>query len=281
MKNTITYLLAMFFTGLFLISCDSQNMVSSDSQIVISSDPQVDSSPGIYRVVLTDAPAAYDAVYIDVQEVRVHSDSDADTDENEWIVIQSEPVRVNLLDLTNGRQELLGEEELQPGRYQQIRLILGTNNEIVIDGESHQLRTPGAQQSGLKLKTDAEIESGKIYTLLLDFDASRSVVKTGAGGYLLKPVIRAVQLDETGSVAGNIEPAESLPWVYTIADDDTIAGTQAEEDGDFLMIGIPSGTYQISIEPSEGEYNSTVIPQVKVSAPDTTHLDPITLDSND
>lgn len=266
MKNNVTvYLLATFILSVFLASCDSQS----------------DTAPGSLRVSLTDAPAEYDAVYIDIREVLVHSDASADDDESEWTVINDHPVRVNLLDLTNGRQEILGEEELQPGQLRQVRLVLGDDNELVIDGASHELTTPSAQQSGLKLNINAEIESDKIYNLLLDFDASRSIVQAGASGkFILKPVIRTVHLEETGAIAGTVEPADLQPWVYTLADGDTLAGTRADSDGSFLMIGIPTGTYQVSVEPSAEEFNSTVIPQIEVTAPDTSFLETIELEGS-
>ena len=43
------------------------------------------------------------------------------------------------------------------------------------------LTTPSAQHSGLKLNVHAELTEGITYKILLDFDAVRSVVKTGSG----------------------------------------------------------------------------------------------------
>jgi hypothetical protein len=247
-----------------------------------SCDLTTDTAPGTLQVMLTDAPGDYESVYIDIQEVRVHISSDAEDEESGWRVIRDEPIRVDLLELTNGNMEFLGETELEPGRYSQLRLILGDDNELVIDGQSHTLTTPSAQQSGLKLNINAEIESGTTYTLLLDFDASRSIVQAGASGmYLLKPVIRTVNLTESGAIEGAVEPADALPWVYAIAGEDTLAGTRASEEGDFLMIGVPSGTYQVSIVPTNEDYNSTVISNVEVVAPDTTQLGTIDLEDGE
>ena len=54
------------------------------------------------------------------------------------------------------------------------------------------LTTPSAQHSGLKLNVHAELTEGITYKILLDFDAARSIVKTGSGAYNLKPVIRTI-----------------------------------------------------------------------------------------
>ncbi len=255
----------MLIAGIFLLaSCDLSDDLSNE--------------PGTLQVFLTDAPGNYDEVWVDIQEVRVHRQADAEEEDSGWRTINDQPVRVDLLELTNGNYEILGEAELEAGTYSQIRLILGDQNELVIDGEVHHLTTPSAQQSGLKLNINAEIEGGENYTLLLDFDASRSIVRAGnSGKYILKPVIKAVNLAQTGAIGGSIEPAEALPWVYAIANEDTLAGTQATDEGDFLLIGLENGTYQVSIVPSVEGYNSEVVSNIEVSAPDTTFIDTVTL----
>jgi len=257
-------------------------------------DPKDNNDPGTMRVFLTDAPADYESVVIDIREIRIHknadaemedeSDSDSDNngeenDDGEWIIISDEPRKVDLLQLTNGITEFLGETELEAGTYSQMRLILGDENEITVDGVTRKLTTPSAQQSGLKLNIQAEVESNAVYTLLLDFDASRSIVKAGnSGKFLLKPVIKTVNLALTGAIGGTVEPAEALAWVYAIADQDTLAGTRADEEGDYLMIGLLSGSYNVAVVPDETVYNSVLIEGVEVTAPDTTFIDTVTLE---
>lgn len=251
-------------TALFLFtSCD------------VSNDGSSDSTTGTLQVYLTDAPADYDAVWIDIEEVRIHLNDNEEIKDNDdgWITISEDPMRVNLLDLTNGELEVLGEAELEAGTYSQIRLILGDDNEIVKDGVSHTLDTPSAQQSGLKINIHADIEEGVVYTLLLDFDASRSIVEAGKSGkFILKPVIRTVALEETGAIEGSIEPAEALPWVYAIAGDDTLAGTKATVDGDFRLIGLLPGLYTVAVEPTKGDFLNEELTGVEVFASDTTDV---------
>jgi hypothetical protein len=202
-------------------------------------------------------------------------------DDSGWIDIINEPKRIDLLSLINGNVELLGEIDLEPGEYNQMRFILGEENSIVIDGESIPLDTPSAQQSGLKLNIQSEIVEGGIYTLLLDFDASRSIVQAGASGkYILKPVIRSVSLQASGAIEGVIVPAEAEPWVYAIADRDTLSGTRATDSGNFRLIGLPAGTYQVSIEPTDSQYDHEVISNVEVENNATTILGPVILNND-
>lgn len=44
------------------------------------------------------------------------------------------------------------------------------------------------------------------YTLMLDFDAAQSIVLTGNGKYLLKPVIRAIPQSVSGAITGIVSP---------------------------------------------------------------------------
>lgn len=169
-----------------------------------------DGGTGTMSVTMTDAPAPYDSVHVTINEVRVKKEDndndsndsendngeDSDSEEDSWTTISDEQMRVNLLELTNGNQISLGSEELEAGNYEQIRLILGDDNTVTVNGETHNLQTPSAQQSGLKLNIDAEVEEDTEYDLLIDFDAARSIVEQGNGGYLLKPVLRAVNLEE-------------------------------------------------------------------------------------
>lgn len=258
------YLSLVLLLPLLIMSCDS-----SDSN----------TETGTLRVLLTDAPADYESVFIDVQGVRIHQSTDAEEEDSGWIDIMTEPNRVDLLSLINGNVELLGELDLEPGQYNQMRFILGEDNEVVIDGESIPLDTPSAQQSGLKLNIQSDITEGGLYTLLLDFDASRSIVQAGASGkFILKPVIRTVSLQSSGAIEGDIVPEAAQPWVYAIADQDTLSGTRATDSGNFRLIGLPTGTYQVSVVPTDDQYDHEVISDVEVENNATTVIGPIIID---
>lgn len=188
---------------------------------------------------------------------------------------------VNLLDLTNGASKVLGEKPLSTGTYSQIRLILGSNNYVVKNGQRYNLMVPSSQQTGIKINTNISVESNTTYTLLLDFDSNRSVVKTGNGSnpYLLKPVIRAVNQANTGSIAGTIQPVQAKLFIYAISDTDTVATAMADTtSGDFKMIGLNNGTYSLSIIPADTTvYADTTITNINVSMRETKQLGTIML----
>src|SRR5690242_8947336 len=132
------------------------------------------------KVRMTDAPAAYDQVNVDIigVEFKVNSGTTVNLNVN--------PGVYNLLDFANGVDTLIASADVPSGELSQVRLILGSNNTIVVDGQPYPLETPSAMQSGLKLNVHTTLQPGVLYELLLDFDASQSIVVEGNGTYKLK-----------------------------------------------------------------------------------------------
>lgn len=240
-----------------------------------------DSTPGMgtMEIKLHDAPADYDEVNVFIERVEVNNSTNEDEG---WQVISEPNEQFNLLELTNGVFEVIGEAELEEGLYPQIRLILSRdNNNVVVDGESHDLFIPSGSQTGVKLNVNAEIEEGIVYTLLLDFDALRSVHTTGqspAIDYILKPVIRASNEALTGNIGGNVSPVDARAAVFAIAGEDTLSSTYADEDsGEFLLVGLEDGSYDVSVEPREDGFGSEYLENVEVTVGETTDLETIEL----
>lgn len=164
----------------------------------------------------------------------------------------------NLLDYTNGKDILLASSTLPTGKIAQTRLILGPNNSLKLkDSTVTPLKTPSGQQSGVKLDINAELESDVTYTLLLDFDAAQSVVARGDGQYNLKPVIRTITQAITGGIKGTVTPAEYKPGIYVIRATDT-AGGFADDNGNFLVKGLPAGTYTVKFYAEGGTHDKTL-----------------------
>ena len=159
---------------------------------------------GTLGVSLTDAPACgFDAVNVAVRQVRVHQSAAAAGSAGGWSEITLQPARkINLLDLTNGVLEHLGETALPAGHYTQLRLMLSANdasnpfrNSVVRSsgsGAQLALTTPSAVQTGIKLVHGFDVPAGERVDLVLDFDACKSVVALGNGSFLLKPVVKAI-----------------------------------------------------------------------------------------
>src|SRR5690348_2388603 len=97
--------------------------------------------PSRLDIYLTDDPADYQAVWIDIREVKVKASND--TSGEDWVDVPLlKPGAYNLLDLRNGRDTILGGVALPAGKISQIRLVLGDNNKLVLkDGTEVSLKT--------------------------------------------------------------------------------------------------------------------------------------------
>ena len=226
------------------------------------------------QVWLTDAPGDYEAVNIDLQSVEVHVGNE--TDDAGWRTIDVRKGIYNLLELTNGLDTLLGEITIPEGEISQIRLKLGSENSIKVNGEVFELSTPSGQQSGLKLQVHENLVAGITYKILLDFDVARSIVETGNGSFKLKPVIRTITEAEDGAVKGEVTPKESSPAVYAIIGTDTLATTYTDSTGAFLLRGLAAGTYRISFVPNS-QYQPTEKNEVIVALGQVTNVGVITI----
>lgn len=241
------------------------------------------SGMGSMTVEMTDAPIdSADAVNVFIERVEVNNTED---EEEGWETLSEPQQEYNLLDLTNGATEVIGAGDLEAGTYPQIRLVLSREGHSVeVDGEVHDMFVPSGAQTGIKLNIDAEIEEDIDYVLLLDFDASRSVVEAGANEqnpYILKPVIKAKEKAITGNIEGVVEPADAEPVVYAIADEDTLASTIADTDnGEFRLIGLEEGSYDVSVDPRNEDYESTTVEGVEVEVEETTDIETIELSGN-
>ena len=221
-----------------------------------------DSNTTNIQLKLIDAPGDYKEVNIEIIDIQYNS-SDSEDSWRSFTPVDGYPINIDLTELIAGNSLLLTDEIIPSGMLKQIRLVLSNNNTIVIEGEINpiHLDTPSAQQSGLKLKLDAELEPGFSYTFILDWDVQKSIVKAGnSGKYLLKPVIRVNTEVNSGSISGkvigevqgdNIDDAVPLKditvSIYTTGDT-YIAESLTNENGDFIIQGLGAGNYKIKIE---------------------------------
>lgn len=240
------------------------------------------SGTGSMTVEMTDAPIdSADAVNVFIERVEVNREGDSDG----WVTLNEPQQEFDLLELTNGATTVIGSSELEAGTYPQIRLILSNDGHSVeVDRNSYDMFIPSGAQTGIKLNINAEIQEDIEYVLLLDFDASRSVVEAGQNDqrpYILKPVIKANEKAITGNIEGTVDPTEAEAVVYAIADSDTLASTIADtSDGYFKLIGLEEGTYDVSVDPRNDDYSEETQPDVDVAVEETNDIGTVELSQN-
>jgi len=227
------------------------------------------------QIKMTDAPGNFDKINLSVKEIVLVSG------DKPYVFAASAGI-FDILDFRIGTSNpdiLVASGEMPSGEITEIRLVLNeTGNTIVVNGVQQELKTPSAQTSGWKVKLTAnpELVEGATYTLLLDFDAAKSIVSTGNGKYLLKPVVRGIASATTGLISGTVLPLASHPEVLVIAGTDTVGTVADPLTGKFTVGGLSSGTYSVKFAPVVG-YRDSTITAVKVALGQNTSLGTVTL----
>lgn len=167
----------------------------------LRSFPPVSNSPTVasnnLRLSLTDAPSKdLKSVWVNVDHAELFVKRGGG--QGRLIVAQNLGM-VDLMTLRNGVSLPMQDMTLPVGtEISAIRLVLKADNNhgIKTNGSRCDMKTPSAQQSGIKihLAQPFTIEEGQTYSMIMDFDAEKSVVVRGHGGCLLKPVLKLLSV---------------------------------------------------------------------------------------
>ena len=178
-----------------------------------------DVATGTLSLSMTDASSSdYKAVFVTIDEVQVHLGGN-ENNPNHWksVDMPISPLTVDLFDLVNGVREDLGLVDLDAGRYTQMRLIIGEYpnpddypfaNYVVTNTEPpvvHELKIPSGYNTGFKVVNGFTINADQMTELILDFDATRSVIQAGSSGqWLLKPTVKAIEEGGYAIIKGRV-----------------------------------------------------------------------------
>lgn len=264
MKKKIAYLaIAVLLAGISTFTACKKDSDSSNSGMTK------------VQIRMTDAPGNFEKINLSVKEIVLIS-------AGKPYVFASTVAKFNILDFRIGTANpdiLVADGEMPSGEITEIRLILNdSGNTIVIGGVESALTTPSAQSSGWKVKLTANpaLVAGVTYSLLLDFDAAKSIVSTGNGKYILKPVVRGITAASSGLISGTVLPLLSYPEVLVIAGTDTV-GTMANPlTGKFTVGGLAGGNYSVKFVAAAG-YRDSTITNISVALGQNTEMGTIVL----
>ena len=263
---------------------------------------------GVMKLSITDAPidtTGLEGVYITINEIQVHT-----TDAGWQTLDEFEgPKTFNLLDLTRGITEELGDFKLEGGNYTQIRFILDAVEQdhnpqsnpgcyLAFRDESTQpLFVPSGAQSGFKAVGEFMVPVNDTIKLTADFDVRKSVIKAGnSGKFILKPTIRVIAEGEAGQIRGNVtniaDSTEVVVYAYsdaTYKDEESadpeegkvrfpnaVSNDVVDSLGVYHIAYLAAGTYDLIVTTLVDDKFSEVlgvVEDVVVESRKTTHCD--------
>ncbi len=208
---------------------------------------------GTMNVHLVDAPSPYDAINLHVVSVEIYSAGTG------WVTLGTPDRTIDLLKLHDGVEEVLAKgASLPAGSYGQMRLVLGSGNEVVLsDGTTQPLKVPSGMQSGVKLPVQFDVAEGTTKDVFIDFDAHRSIFLHQAGHsgqYILRPVVRALDKVVTGSVSGTLtDEAGGAPLAGV-----TVMAETVDASGNVTVVNSATtaadGSYTLGLLPVGASY---------------------------
>lgn len=234
---------------------------------------------GVLSLSLTDAPVDADnveSVNIQFEEIQYHRNGQWETfDEFDG------PRTIDVLALSGGETEALGDFTLPEGRYTQIRFMLGIGEKgdgnegsyiSFNDGTDagtydEPLFVPSGQQSGYKAIGNFSVPANGTVSVTADFDLRRAVVETGDGDYILRPTLRLVVDDQAGAISGSVTntTAENdySVFAYESGDYDSSEADLPGDDSSRFDNAVGSspvedGSYKISFL-AEGDYDLVLV----------------------
>jgi hypothetical protein len=291
---------------LFLSGCSGKSGSSMNSSVPATvnmtvSDPATCSGPR----------GPFSHIYVTITDVQINASPSAGDNDPGWIdltpKLQQNPQQVDLLGQLGQANDqcflaMLGSTtDLQPGSYQQIRIVLassstavqgnqcgGNANCVVVSSNPNApqpLLLSSESQTGLKIPSGQiaggqfVVAAGQTEDLDIDFNACASIVTEGNGQFRLKPVLHAGDVTSTSSsINGTLvdsvsaQPVAGGNTVVALERKDNsgvdrvIMETVTDSSGAFVFCPVAAGSYDVvavAINGAGTAYAATVITAVQ------------------
>ncbi|MFH1120830.1 MAG: DUF4382 domain-containing protein [Bacteroidota bacterium] len=246
---------------LFFVSCEK----STENHLAGNTNAMVE-------VMLAGESDQYNAVNIDIQEVYLKNEK------NDWVEVPlTTPGVYNLTYIAGESDVLLGKAEMPDAMFSQVRIVMGTENSVVVDGVKHPLDLP-VGDSDIILDILSETKERAIHRFWIDFDIPASIKNNGQDRYIFKPFFRIFSEASSGNLTGSVYPVKAMPIVKVFNESETMY-TYPASNGKFMMRGVPAGTYIIEYSSGliDSDYLKITKENVEVSSGKTTELEPVVL----
>jgi len=252
------------------------------------------SSVNIY---LTDDPSlVFDHVFLDISkvEIKVEDDSEAshesehqgEADDNDsrgetaggWVSVPIHPGVYDILQFRNGLDTLFASSTFDASRsLKKVRLTLGSNNSVVLNGTSFPLTLNG-NDNFVVIKIDESavaVNSGGLTNFWIDIDAGRSIRMHGKD-FELKPSVKVFSKEKSGGIEGRVLPAAAAAVIMAVNGTDT-STAKPEAEGEFKFMGLKPGSYTLIYHATANNYIDATVANIVISSTEDTHVPDVTL----
>lgn len=239
--KSVTLISFVFISAMFCLSSCQKN----------DHTPSVKNTATL-NLYLTDDPADYKEVWVDIQQAKVQFANDSSQGNSWQNLALSHPGKYDLLSLRNGVDTLFASGIVPAGKVSAITLTLGDNNSLVFkDGQTVPLVIATGSQKQLTLQIEnVYLKADTSHALVLDFDAAQSVLSPGSrdsGDFVLSPIIRVFEKGAGASIDGWVYPAAAQAHVEAISHSgETLVAIPDNITGFYKFWGIPEDTYTLN-----------------------------------
>ncbi len=258
MKKRILWLGLSFLlvTALVLTSCGEAIPGEQEEEEITPTT--LPAGMGSIEIRVTDAPGNVTAIEVTVSEVEVHKEV---AGEGEWTSLTiTGPNPFDLIKVRDKEQELVT-QDIDTARYTQIRMTVEMVEVTYLENGDGEAKTVEATIPSGKLKfvRPFDVVEGGTTTLIIDFDADKSVVFAGADKVIFKPVVKlSIEHGEgeeeeeeeelLGTIAGTVTDssnAEPIEGATVVVEGTELLAT-TDGDGDYEIDEVPVETYTVT-----------------------------------
>lgn len=246
-----------------------------------SNEATTPNSFGNVTLKITDAPMHYDQFMkanVIIDKIEIGNSADPSS----FIVLRDTPLKVNLLGLVNGITQTMASIDIPEGDYNMLRLYISSTEMHMKNGTNftynmaqngysgNGMMQNGMMLNGMNKSIDIPLENilsvtnGSMHEYLLDIDVEHSfmlngVTFSGTGssmmmqmtGFTFRPMMRFVNMHNAGTIQGTVQsPTGNLAdaTVTLMHNGEVYTTTHTNLNGNYKLIGIPSGAYTIKVE---------------------------------
>ena len=291
------HLLSIFVIGAVLILSSCSGTGGSSS-----SGGSTAQTTGTITTTISDPPTClapngnFSNVWVTITKVQANINQSAGPTDGGWVTLvdlSKSPKQIDLLSLASTTcllTQLGSTSGLAPGKYQQIRIYLLSNNPasglgvpspnacsgagyncVVLSNivlvKLEELNLSSESQTGIKIPSgqisggSITLAAGETADINLDFSACDSIVQEGNGQFRLIPVLHAGEVSATGNaISGTVTDnftKQAISGAIVAAEqpdstgiDRIVTSTITASNGGFIFCPLPSGNFDVVADAS-------------------------------